>query len=381
MAQSFDVCIRGAGITGRTLALLLAHEGLRVALVSAPASAQPAAADVRAYALNAASRALLESVRSWPQENLATPVQAMQVYGDSDGAVNFEAPAGQALAWIVDVPALEQQLAQALHFQPLVTLVATPPMAALTVVCEGRASRTRAEFGVEWDSTPYPQHALAARLHCQQAHGQVARQWFTGREIVATLPLDGSAGQTLALVWSAPPSRAAELLALPAEAFCQQLEAASGQTLGALALCSERAVWPLQLARARRWCGAMPSTAAAHTTAPTPPSWVLVGDAAHTVHPLSGQGLNLGLADVQELAQVLRSRDYWRSVGDLRLLRRYERARKSGLLPTAQATDSLQQLFAQTSSPWQALRNAGMRYFDHSRPLKQWVVQQAAGQP
>ena len=109
-------------------------------------------------------------------------------------------------------------------------------------------------------------------------------------------------------------------------------------------------------------------------------NWVLAGDAAHTVHPLSGQGLNLGLADVQELATVLRTRDYWRSVGDTRLLRSYERTRKSGVLPMGWATDGLQQLFAQQTGPWSALRNWGMQTFDNSGALKAWVARQATGQ-
>ena len=156
MAQPYDVCIRGSGIVGRTLALLLARDRLRVALVQSPQPPQGATADVRAYALNAASRQLLESVRCWPEEDTATPVQAMQVKGDQDGAVHFDAPPASALAWIVDVPVLEARLADAVRYQPLVDTVDSPVPAALTVVCEGRASSSRAEFGVEFDSTPYP---------------------------------------------------------------------------------------------------------------------------------------------------------------------------------------------------------------------------------
>ena len=374
MAQPFDVCIRGAGIVGRTLALLLARERLRVALVAAPPHPS-ATSDVRAYALNAASRALLESVRSWPDDTLATPVQAMQVLGDQGGEVHFNAPAeAGALAWIVDVPALEAQLAEAVRYQPLVEVVDTPQPAALTVVCEGKSSRTRTEFGVEFDVTPYPQHAIAARLLCDKPHGQVARQWFSGGHILAFLPLGGADGNSVALVWSVNQSQAPDLLALPPEEFCQQLENASHHVLGALTLTSDRAAWPLQLARARRWSGVMPDS-----TPAKPRNWVLAGDAAHTVHPLSGQGLNLGLADVQELATVLRTRDYWRSVGDPRLLRSYERARKSGVLPMGWATDGLQQLFAQEAGPWATLRNWGMQTFDNSGPLKAWVARQATG--
>ena len=121
MAHTFDICIRGAGIVGRTLALLLARERLRVALVAPPAI-QPPATDVRAYALNTASRTLLESLRSWPDPEHATAVTRMQVQGDQGSTVHFDAATqgADALAWIVDVPALEQRLAEAVRYQPQV---------------------------------------------------------------------------------------------------------------------------------------------------------------------------------------------------------------------------------------------------------------------
>ena len=138
MSKSFDVCIRGDGVVGRTLALLLARDRLRVALVSraphTPAAPQQAEvqADVRAYALNSASRQVLENLRVWPQAPFSTPVREMQVWGDDGGQVNFSADsvAEHALAWIVDVPALEQQLIQAVHYQPQIERVAAPVSAA-----------------------------------------------------------------------------------------------------------------------------------------------------------------------------------------------------------------------------------------------------------
>ena len=128
MAHTFDICIRGAGIVGRTLALLLARERLRVALVANPTPQAAAAPDVRAYALNTASRTLLESLRSWPDPQHATAVARMEVFGDKDGAVHFDAAAqgAEALAWIVDVPALEQRLAEAVRYQPQVEVVQAP---------------------------------------------------------------------------------------------------------------------------------------------------------------------------------------------------------------------------------------------------------------
>ena len=373
MAQSFDICIRGAGVVGRTLALLLARERLNVALVANTAPA-PEAADVRAYALNAASRTLLESLRSWPDAEHATPVTHMRVQGDQDGEVHFDAAAQgvPALAWIVDVPALEIRLQDAVRFQPQVELVQAPVPAALTVVCEGRASRTRSELGAEFDIAPYPQHAIATRMACEKPHGQVARQWFSpDGSILAFLPLSGEGGSTVAVVWSVAPPLAAELLALEADAFAQRMQAASQGALGTLTLASERATWPLQQAQARHWCGTLPASPAA--------AWVLAGDAAHNVHPLTGQGLNLGLGDAQALAQVLGGRDAWRSVSDLRLLRRYERQRKTALAPMGLATDGLHQLFSRPQGPWQMLRNWGMKGFDHSGPLKDWMARQAMG--
>ena len=369
MANTYDICIRGAGIVGRALALLLARERLRVALI-APAGAAPVSAsghgDVRAYALNAASRALLESLRCWPDERSATPVLRMDVQGDDGGSVTFDALAqgSTALTWIVDVPALESQLADAVRFQPLIDVLETPVDADLTVVCEGKASRTRSEFGVEFNVKPYPQHAVATRLDTEKPHGQTAWQWFSKGEILAFLPLDGPAGNSVAVVWSVPYERVPDLLAASPEDFALMLETASHHVLGRLSLKGERASWPLQLARAERWVGR---------------GWALAGDAAHTVHPLSGQGLNLGLADAGALAQALQDREDWRSPGDLKLLRRYERARQSDVLATSLATDGLQQLFSLAGAPAQTLRNWGMSGFDRSGPLKDWVARRAMG--
>jgi 2-polyprenyl-6-methoxyphenol hydroxylase-like FAD-dependent oxidoreductase len=178
MAQTFDICIRGAGVVGRTLALLLARERLRVALVAGTGPASAATADVRAYALNAASRQLLEGLRSWPDATHATAVASMQVQGDQGGAVSFDAQAQgvDALAWIVDVPALETRLAEAVRYQPQVEMLSAPVDAALTVVCEGRASQTRTEFGVDFDVTPYGQHAAGGARRELRGRGLVCRE-------------------------------------------------------------------------------------------------------------------------------------------------------------------------------------------------------------
>lgn len=375
MAQNFDICIRGGGIVGKTLALLLARDRLKVALAPHPGPQNPATTDVRAYALNLASRRLLESLRSWPDAEHATAVRQMEVRGDQDGVVNFDAATQgvDALAWIVDVPALEARLDDAVRFQPHVERVDNPVAAPLTVVCEGRASSTRAEFGVNFQVTPYGQTAIATRLTTERPHGQVARQWFSPEGILAFLPLGGPTGNSVAVVWSVLHDHAAPLMALSPEAFAEKLHAASHGTLGTLALCAERAAWPLQLATADRWCGPDAQSSGNRR------SWALAGDAAHNVHPLAGQGLNLGLADVEVLARVLHGRDYWRSVADLKLLRSYERERKAAVLAMGWTTDGLAQLFARQEGPVQALRNWGMKGFERSGPLKAFVARQAMG--
>lgn len=387
MVQLFDVCIRGAGVVGQSLALLLAQQRLRVGLVQAhPAPNNPSdGQDIRAYALNTASRHMLQALRCWPEGAAVTPVKAMRVFGDLGSEVNFDAPPmaaapcpsdanpTAALAWIVDVPALDTSLATALRFQPHIELLTTPQPATLTVVCEGRISSTRSEFGVEMDVTPYGQDAIAARLTCSQSHQGLAQQWFSQGEVLALLPLQGETGNSVALVWSVSEQRAQALLDLSPEDFSQAVQTTSSlagmPTLGDLRLSGERARWPLQHGLAQRWSG---KTAAGQ-------AWVLAGDAAHTVHPLAGQGLNLGLADVAELARILGARDYWRAVDDARLLRLYERTRRAGLAPIGAVMDGLQRLFAQTDAPLQTLRNLGLRSFERSGPLKDWTVRQAMG--
>jgi len=247
MAAPHDICIRGAGIVGRSLALLLARERLRVALV-APPSHPDARADVRAYALSPAARALLQSLRCWPPEPAATPVLAMEVQADQHGAVHFSAAEQgvPALNWIVDVPTLERQLAEAVGYHSGIDTVVAPVPAPLTVVCEGRASATRAELGVDFDTTRYPQHALATRLDCERPHGQVARQWFTPEgDILAFLPLGGPQGRQVAVVWSVRSEAAPALAALDDAALAARLAALSGGALGALQVQGARAAWPL----------------------------------------------------------------------------------------------------------------------------------------
>ena len=364
-------------MVGRTLALLLARERLRVALVAKPVDRLPPEnerVDVRAYALNSASRQLLETLRAWPEAAFATPVCEMQVWGDHGGKLDFSARSlpqsaangskDSALAWIVDVPELEQQLRQATRYQAHIEIIDEVAPATLTVICEGQHSSSRDALAAPVTLKSYAQKAIAARLESSQPHGGVARQWFAGGEVLALLPMGGPGGHALALVWSVSLERASALQKLTDEAFCAALQADCGQEVGNLRLTSERTSWPLSLSNATHWVG---------------PGWALAGDAAHTVHPLAGQGLNLGLADAASLAAVLAGREYWRSLGDEKLLRRYERSRKADVAAIGAVTDGLHGLFARTDAPWQTLRNWGMNGFSRSGPLKNWLTRQAAG--
>jgi 2-polyprenyl-6-methoxyphenol hydroxylase-like FAD-dependent oxidoreductase len=368
MARTLDICIRGGGIVGHVLALLLARERLRVGLVVTPVV--NAQADVRAYALNHRARALLQDLRCWPESPDVTPVAGMHVKETGGAAVRFDASvlAVPALAWIVDVPALEARLAQAVRFQPQISLLESPADATLSVICEGRASMSRQLLGVEQDVMPYAQVAIAARLSAELPHQQVACQWFTPQDILGLLPMGGEGGNLLAAVWSIPADQKQQWLDAPQDMFEDRLLTASEGRFGRLRLESARLAWPLQRSTARHWSGVRDGRA-----------WVLAGDAAHAVHPLAGQGLNLGLADAELLAREIHGRDYWRGVDDAKMLRRYERARKADVAVMATATDGLQQLFGRSGGGWQSVRNWGLRGFDASGLLKTWVARQAMG--
>lgn len=373
--KQVDVLVRGAGIVGQSLALALGRLGLQVAICP-QAPRHDAAPDVRAYALNAGSVELLRQLKVWDAlpPHAATPVYDMHVQGDaqegaSRGSLDFSAweqKVGE-LAWIVDAPVLERELASAVRFAPHVERIAHDAAgsvaAKLTALCEGKFSATREAIGVHFDRHDYGHTAIAARLVADRAHQGIARQWFRSPDVLALLPFDApEPGRSYALVWSLPNERVDALLALAPSAFEAELDSATGGEGGALRLASERAAWPLMIAQADAWCG---------------PGWVLLGDAAHVVHPLAGQGLNLGLADVAALARVMAQREPWRALDDPKLLRRYERERLAPTWAMGRLTDGLLHLFAHPAPVARELRNRGLTLVNHLTPVKRWLTARA----
>ena len=379
---STDILVRGAGPVGLAAALALSRQGLGVTLLGTPAAV--AADDVRAYALSPASVQLLQSLKVWDAlpADARTSVQEMHVEGDAPGAaIDFSAWSMglEALAWIVDAAELENALRAAVRFAPHITEALSEadggvpdPDAALQVLAEGRDSAARQQLGIEMPRHDYGQHGLAARLFSSQPHANLARQWLRCPDVLALLPLDrprfeGRTGHGLALVWSLPDAEAGRLLALSDDDFTAALMDATGGAAGPLTLNGRRASWPLAMARAEALHGR---------------GWVLVGDAAHVVHPLAGQGLNLGFADVAALAAVIaerNSRESWRALSDPRLLARYARQRRGPTRAMAQTTDGLLQLFASEHPFIKELRNRGLTLANHLPPLKRFLTSRAVG--
>ena len=370
----FDVQVQGSGAVALAAALALGRLGLRVALAAPAAPADGAAADVRAYALNARSIALLQLLKVWDAlpVDAHTAVHDMHVEGDAPGAaLHFSAwqQGVEQLAWIVDAAALEGALRDAIRFAPHVQLLTAPAEAAdaapaaLRLYAEGRDAASRTELGVQMPLHQHGQRAVAARLVASQPHAGLARQWFRSPDVLALLPFDRpQAGCSYGLVWSLPQARALDLMAAAEADFNTALMDATGGAAGTLSLGSARADWPLASGRASAVCGS---------------GWALLGDAAHVVHPLAGQGLNLGLADVAVLAEVIAAREPWRELGDERLLRRYARQRELPTRAMLHVTDGLLELFA-SPAPWlRELRNRGLTLVNRLGPIKRALTARA----
>lgn len=406
-SQQVDAAVLGGGLVAHAAALSLAQTGLSVALVGRPQPApqlpSDAAYDNRVFALNAASREWLRTLRVWDAipASRVQPVQAMQVCdGHSGGNSNRNSQAAQlcfdayaakqeALAWIVESRQLQQALSGAVQFHPRVTRVYADAQslrlteqraklhyeagvveARLVVAAQPSAAALVSDAGFEWDEHDYQSHALVGTLQCERPHLGTAWQWFGQCDdlpsVLALLPLppmrDGQTQNFVSLVWSTPIST--ELKALPAHELACRLTDASRGVLGQLTPQGEIALWPLKQRIAKEvWRGRV----------------VLVGDAAHVVHPLAGQGLNLGLQDVQLLAQVLDAREGFRPMNDVRLARRYMRARAEQVSAIAVLTHELWGGVAGSSLLPAALRERGMQWVDALPWLKRELVAHAQG--
>jgi len=383
-----DVAIVGGGLVGASLARALSPSGLNVVVIEPrPGREVPASGfDPRVYALSRQTRRFLESSGVW--SGLAidriAPVHDMQVFGD-DGASRLEFSAYQSgmpeLAAIVEESNLQQAVAKALAGQDNLRMLEAGCTsvawhdehaelalsdgqriaARLVVAADGAESRVRAAAGIDVSLHHYGQQGVVANFHAERPHGGIARQWFRRDGVLALLPLPGA---QVSMVWSTPDAHAAALLAMTQSELGDAVGIASGRAVGGLQATGPARGFALRRLRASRLVA---------------PRLALVGDAAHNVHPLAGQGLNLGFGDAECLAQVIGGRGLESDCGAVGVLRRYERSRREPVLAMELVTGGLQALFAGGSPALSALRNAGLNLTDRIPPLKRFLVKRAMG--
>lgn len=379
--ERYQVVVVGAGLVGAATALALGRQGLRVALVERqPPHVPDDAWDTRIYAISPAHQRFLEGLGAWQRMDASRvqPVYRMDVAGDASGAIRLDAyQAGVShLAAIVESGRLQHALWQAIEADGTVALHCPAAIDAiaregaltrltlaggtfletdLLVGADGAASRIRDLAGLAATLIPYGQSGVVANFECERAHHGTAFQWFFGGDILAWLPLTRNC---MSMVWSTPTARADALVALDAETLTETVRAAGHDRLGAMRLLTPAAAFPLRLIRVE---------------SPVAPGVALVGDAAHGVHPLSGQGVNLGFGDAEALVEVLAR--HRRTPGDLRVLQAYARSRAEPVQRMQAITHGLHHLFADDRAGW--LRNTGMSLVDHLPPLKAALVREA----
>jgi ubiquinone biosynthesis UbiH/UbiF/VisC/COQ6 family hydroxylase len=375
------LAIAGGGPVG--LALACACPGFDVRVVeSGPAAAPRDEFDVRVYALSPGTRDLLISIGAWQRLDASrvAPVRHMEVFGDGGAQLGFEPRPGAALAWIVEAGRLSRALEQQAEALAQVRIVRGREAIAfkasasggsieleggeriearLVVGADGPDSRLRAALGIAAEERPYGEAAIVANFASAREHAAIARQWFRDDGILAWLPLPG---RRISIVWSAPLAVADELAALDERAFERRVAEAGQEALGPLELISPRARFALRSIRVAN---------------PVAPGAALVGDAAHAVHPLAGQGVNLGLQDAHVLAEVLAQRSALERPGDLRVLRRYARARREEIDAMQLVTHGLDRLFGARAPEVRALRNLGMALVDAQPWAKRALARRA----
>ena len=394
-ANDFDLIIVGGGLTGSALAVALADTSLRIALVDAHAPSRPsewpAQWDNRVYAISPGSADLLAQIGCWGHltNDRLQRVAQMVVSGDSGGVINFSAfdIGTEELAWIVESSEMACELWTTVSRQRNVTCFCPASPATLqvgdevaeltleggqvlrgklVVGADGRESWVRQQMGLSSQHDPYNELGVVANFRTELPHFGTAYQWFRADGVLAYLPLAGGAGddhgKMISMVWSAPEALARELLALPAEELAFRVANAGENKLGQLELMAPAAGFPLKLVR-------VPQVVA--------PRVALIGDAAHGIHPLTGHGVNLGFQDVRVLADVIRNARPVDDLGDMRLLSRYQRARREEVVMLQSITDAMRKLFASKAPGLSILRNVGLSLTDKLTPLKSMLIRYA----
>ena len=376
------IVVAGGGPVGLAFACAARGFDVRVLEASAARAAPPEAFDLRVYAVTPGTRDFLREIDAWHgmDAKRIAAVKRMEVFGDAGARLQFAAPAGSALAWIVEAgrlaSALEARAVELEHVQ-LTRATAAQRFGAtaalawaeladgqrvegeLLVGADGPDSPVRTALGLVAHERPYGETAVVANFDTEVDPRGTARQWFRADGVLAWLPLPG---RRISIVWSAPNAVAEELVALSAQAFADRVREAGHSALGVLRLASGVARFPLR---------------SIHVPQSVGPGVALIGDAAHAVHPLAGQGVNLGFQDARLLSSLLAMRSPLERPGDLRLLRRYARSRREDVGAMQLVTGGLDRLFASARPGVPALRNLGMRLVDGSAWAKRALASRA----
>jgi 2-octaprenylphenol hydroxylase len=387
MEREFDVIVIGGGLVGTATALALAKIGLRPALVEAspvPALAQDDSWDSRIYAISPGNVRFLDSLGAWVRQDLSrvAPIEAMHIWGDDGGQLEFSADEASvpALGYIAESRLMQHALwiqvqenpeiaqytavqCQQLNFEldhaNLTLADGSQLKARLVVGADGGNSWSRLQAGIGTNTYDYEQMGVVANFETELSPRNIARQWFRDDGILAWLPLPGN---RISMVWSTDRQHAGELVAMPAELLCNKVAEAGNHLLGNLQLVTSPAAFPLRSQNAEVMAK---------------PRLALVGDAGHLVHPMAGQGVNLGFHDVIQLAEILQSRGAQPDVGDYVLLRRYERARKLDIGAMQAMTTGLHALFGSDLPGVGRLRNMGMAFTNSQQWLKRRLMAHA----